>query len=223
MQITYLGHSSFKLKGRVGTVITDPFLPAAVGLSYPSVSADLVTVSHQHDDHNAFAQIKGTTRRPKPFLVSEPGEYEVGGISVFGFESYHDQTQGAERGSNTIFLILIDDIRVCHLGDLGHQPSTELIEAIGSVDLLLCPVGGVYTLDPSEAVKTIRLIEPALVIPMHYRTPQHRPEIFADLKTATEFLQSYGTEAQPELKLELTAGRLPEETELHLLTVSAGT
>lgn len=220
MLITYLGHSSFKLKGKTGTVVTDPFTTMAVGLPYPGVSADIVTVSHQHDDHNAVAQVKGTARRPKPFLVTQPGEYEVGGISVFGVSSFHDASQGAERGSNTIFTILLDELRVCHLGDLGHPLSTEQVEAIGSVDILLCPVGGVFTIDPQLAIKTIRQIEPAIVIPMHYRTPQHQPQIFADLKTVSDFLQQYGTEVMPEPKLEVTPAKLPEETEVHVLSVS---
>src|SRR5579885_2961426 len=99
MEITYLGHSSFKLKGKNGTVVTDPY-DSSIGLVLPSTSADIVTVSHQHSDHNATQKINGTTRRQKPFLITDPGEYEVGGISVFGMSTFHDAENGAQRGTN---------------------------------------------------------------------------------------------------------------------------
>lgn len=221
MQITYLGHASFKLKGKIGTVVTDPFAQNSVGFAFPTTSADVVTVSHQHEDHNAVALIKPTSRREKVFLVTQPGEYEVGGISVFGVPTYHDDTNGALRGNNTVFTILLDGIRVCHLGDLGHPLSNEQIEAIGSVDILFCPVGGVYTIDPTVAVKTIRQIEPSIVIPMHFRTDKHEASIFGELKTVEDFLQAYGVESQPVPKLEVASGKLPEETEVVVLTPTA--
>lgn len=221
MIITYLGHSSFKIKGKAGVVVTDPFSQSAVGMTFPAVSADVITVSHQHDDHNATDLVKGTVRRTKPFIVSQPGDYEVGGISIFGVPTYHDDSQGVERGSNIVFTILMDDLRVCHLGDLGHQLSTEQIESIGSVDILLCPVGGVYTIDSLTAVKLIRQIEPSIVIPMHYKTANHEPNIFGELKTLADFLSEYGSEVTPQVKIEVTASRLPEETEVCVLTISS--
>lgn len=221
MQIVYLGHSSFKLKGKNGSVVTDPFSQGSVGFQFPSTSADIVTVSHQHDDHNAVALVKTTSRRERPFLVTQPGEYEVGGISVFGVPTFHDDVAGALRGYNTVFTILLEGMRFCHLGDLGHSLTNEQVEAIGSVDVLFCPVGGIFTLDPNLAVKTIRQLEPAIVIPMHYKTAKHDASIFGELKTVEEFLHTYGVEVEPVAKLELTSLKLPEETEVVVLTPTA--
>jgi len=217
MDIFYLGHSCFQLKGKKGTVITDPY-QASVGFSLPSTSADLVTVSHQHPDHNAVDKIGGTARREKPFIISEQGEYEVGGVSVFGVQTYHDANQGVERGPNIVFTILLDDVRVCHLGDLGHELTTDQLEAIGAVDIVLCPVGGTFTLDPVQAIQTIHALEPSYVIPMHFQTPEHDPNLFSQLKTLENFLQEYGMDSPAVPKLHVEKSTLPEETELVVLS-----
>ena len=217
MEITYYGHSTFKLKGKLGTVVTDPF-PPKVGWALPTLSTDIITVSHDHYDHNAVAKLSGTARRAQPFVVSKPGEYEVGGVSVFGVKTYHDDQHGAERGDNTVFTILMDDVKLCHLGDLGHELSPEQLDEIGVVDVLFCPVGGVYSLDPKLAVKVIQQVEPSYVIPMHYRTPQHAAEL-ASLATVEDFLKEYGVSPTPQPKLNLEKGKIPEETELVILEV----
>lgn len=216
MEITYLGHSCFRLKGANGTVITDPF-DDYVGFNLPSASADIITVSHDHKDHNNFKPINGTARRNNPFIVDHPGEYEVGGISVFGVKTDHDAHGGVERGSNTVFTILIDDLRVCHLGDLGHELTQEQLAEIGQVDVLLIPVGGTYTIDPEQAVKVAKALEPSYLIPMHYKTSKHNSDVFGDLSTLEDFLKEYGAEVTPEAKLVVTKDRLPEETELVVL------
>lgn len=213
MLLTYHGHSMFKLKGKKGVVVTDPF-DQYIGFSAPNLSADIVTVSHQHSDHNALAQISATTRRRTPFVIDEAGEYEIGGISVFGTKTHHDTSEGAERGENLVFTIFIDEVRVCHLGDLGHELSSKQLEEIGSVDVLLIPIGGSFTIGPELAIKTIRAIEPSIVIPMHYRTPDHDPKIFSELKTLDDFTKEYGMNPKPESKIEITRNRLGEETEL---------
>lgn len=215
MEITYFGHSCFRLKGKLGTVVTDPYAKYT-GLNLPSLSADIITVSHQHPDHSAISQVTGTTRRPKPFIVSEPGEYEVGGVSVFGVPTYHDNQQGQERGSNTVFTVFIDELRVCHLGDLGHDLTSEQLAEIDQVDVLLCPVGGHFTIDPEQAMKVINALEPSYVIPMHFKTDKHS-ENFADLKTLPDFLKIYGMSPTPVKKLSVEKNRLPEETELVVL------
>lgn len=217
MDISYVGHSCFQIKGKKGTVITDPY-QAYVGFNLPNLSADLVTVSHDHPDHNASDKISSTARREKPFIINQPGEYEVGGISVFGVQTFHDSSLGSERGVNTVYTIFMDDIRVCHLGDLGHQLTNEQIEAIGAVDIVLCPVGGTFTIDPAKAVETIHALEPAYAIPMHYKTPEHDQNVFGDLKTLEDFFQEYGMEAQPSAKLHVEKSSLPTETELVMLT-----
>jgi L-ascorbate metabolism protein UlaG (beta-lactamase superfamily) len=217
MIITYHGHSCFKLKGKRGTVITDPY-DAYVGFSPSGLTADIVTVSHQHKDHNAVDKVKGTEAHPKPFLIDCPGEYEVGGISVFGERMYHDASQGVERGENTVFTILLDELRVCHLGDLGHALTEEQVEKIGLVDVLFIPVGGVFTLNPEQAIEAIRKIEPSIIIPMHYRTPEHDLNVFGDLKQITDFTKEYGIEPAAVPKLVVEKDRLPEETELVILS-----
>jgi len=217
MIITYHGHSCFKLKGKRGTVITDPY-DSYVGFSPSGLVADLVTVSHQHKDHNAVARVKGTEVHPKPFLIDCPGEYEVGGVSVFGERMYHDANLGVERGENTVFTILLDELRVCHLGDLGHALTEEQVEKIGLVDVLFVPVGGSFTLNPEQAIEAIRKIEPSIVIPMHYRTPEHDVNVFGDLKMVTDFTKEYGIEPAAVPKLVVEKDRLPEETELVILS-----
>jgi L-ascorbate metabolism protein UlaG (beta-lactamase superfamily) len=216
MEITYYGHSCFKIKGTEGTVITDPF-NAYVGFTLPTVSADVVTVSHNHKDHAEFSQVGGTARRKKPFIIEKPGEYEVGGVSVFGVETFHDDHQGTERGPNIVFTIMIDNIRVCHLGDLGHELTSDQLSAIGSADVVLCPVGGVFSIGARTAVKTIHSLEPSIAIPMHFKTDEHDQSVFGELDTLEDFLKEYGAEAKPESKLKLEQERLPEETELVVL------
>ena len=132
--------------------------------------------------------------------------------------TYHDASQGSERGSNIVFTTLIDHVSVCHLGDLGHDLTSTQLEAIGSVDVLLIPVGGVFTIDAKLASKIIHTLEPAYVIPMHYRTPAHNQTVFGQLATLDDFVKEYGTEPQVLAKLELDKTRLPEETELVTLT-----
>ena len=217
MTITYHGHSTFKIKGKIGTVVTDPF-DDYIGLVLPKMSADIITVSHDHNDHNAVKSLTGTSRRANPFIVTDAGEYEVGGISVFGVQTFHDANGGVERGTNMVFTLLVDGIRICHLGDLGHELTPGQLEEIGEVDVLLCPVGGVYTIDPDLAVKTIRAIEPGIVIPMHYKSEKHNTDVFGDVKTLEDFLKVYGVSPTPVAKLELASkSSVPEETELVVL------
>ncbi|PWU23859.1 lactamase [Candidatus Cerribacteria bacterium 'Amazon FNV 2010 28 9'] len=215
MEITYLGHSAFKLKGKQGTVITDPY-PTDIGLSMGSVSADIVTISHQHADHNAVKHVSGTARREKPWVADSAGEYEVSGISVFGYQSFHDEKQGEERGRNIIYSIIIDGVNVVHLGDLGHNLSQEMIEKLGNVDVLLCPVGGKFTIDPKVATEVIQAIEPYFVIPMHYKTAKHGSH-FAQLATLEDFEKVYGVHADPVKSLNVTSATMPEQTTLVVL------
>lgn len=216
MLITYHGHATFKLKGKKGSLVTDPYADY-VGFSIPKLTADIVTVSHQHEDHNAVAKVATSSRRERPFIIDKPGEYEVGGISVFGISTFHDANGGVERGQNFVFTTLIDGVRVCHLGDLGHDLTPDQIDAIGPVDVLLVPVGGVYSLDPVGAVKAIRAIEPGIAIPMHYKTSKHEEKVFGDLKTLQDFLMEYGVSPTPVAKLDVAAGRVSEETEIVVL------
>lgn len=167
MDITYLGHSSFKLRGKTASLITDPFDPKFVGFKYPSCDADIVTVSHNHNDHNQSQLVKNVK-----MVVNGPGEYEISGISIIGIPSFHDNKKGEERGVNTIYVFEIDGLRIAHLGDLGSDLTDEQVSSLGSIDVLMLPVGGVFTIGPKEAVKVVGEVDPYFVIPMHYNSIQ---------------------------------------------------
>lgn len=218
MQITYHGQSCFKIKGKLGTVVTDPFDDEAVGISMPRLAADIVTVSHQHPDHNATNKVKGGDKRDEAFIVDFPGEYEVGGISVFGTKSFHDQVDGVEKGKNIIFKVLIDGLAVCHLGDLNHQLSEEQLNAIGSVDILFLPVGGPASLMAEESMKVAQAINPSIFIPMHFAGPGYPAD--TRLQSLDNFLQLYGVSPEPVEKLNVERDNLPEEMQLVLINRS---
>jgi L-ascorbate metabolism protein UlaG (beta-lactamase superfamily) len=199
------------------SVVTDPYGPG-VGFSMPKVSADVVTVSHGHGDHNNVKGVAKTARRDKPFVIDAPGEYEVGGVSVFGVSTFHDGVKGKERGKNIVFSILLDGISVVHLGDLGHVLSQKRVEEINGVDVLLCPVGGSYTIGPDQATKVISALEPSFVVPMHYKTDKHDKKKFEKIAGVEEFLKEMGVEAAERAdKLTVTKATLPEETKVVLL------
>ena len=212
MQITYHGQSCFKLKGDLVSVVNHPFDDKAVGITSPRLNAEIVTISH---DHNASKKVKGTNKRENPFIIDFPGEYEVGGISVFGTKTFHDQSNGAEKGTNIVFKILIDGISVCHLGDLAHQLDEQQLDAIGMVDVLFLPVGGPFSLMNGEAIKVANAISPNILIPMHYSDSSYPSD--TKLQPLDQFLQSFGASVEPEDKLIVEKDRLPEEMQLVVL------
>ncbi|MAF20860.1 MAG: hypothetical protein CMI55_04255 [Parcubacteria group bacterium] len=185
MIITWQGHSCFKIVNQGGhlTIITDPF-DKKIGLKPPRGNADIVTVSHDHFDHDNIKTIGGD-----PFVVNSPGEYEIKGVRITGCSSFHDSKQGQERGLNNIYLIAMDKIRICHLGDLGQDKLTDKqLEKIGQVDILMIPVGDKYTIGARLAAKIAKQLEPNLIIPMHYKLPGLKVDL-VDLK---EFLKEMG-------------------------------
>ncbi|MBI5037393.1 MAG: MBL fold metallo-hydrolase [Candidatus Kerfeldbacteria bacterium] len=165
MYITWLGQSCFKIQTKNATLIMDPY-DQKLGLKLPRLQADIVTISHDHYDHNNAEGIGG-----EPFIISNPGEYEVKGISIRGIPSWHDTSEGAERGANTIYIIEAEDIKIAHVGDLGTQLSEVQVEQLDNIDVLMVPVGGTYTLDAAGAAKVVNDIEPRIIIPMHYKLP----------------------------------------------------
>jgi len=212
MEIYWLGHSSFRIKGKQVSLITDPFDDPQLGIKFPKVEAEIVTVSHSHNDHNAAGLVKGN-----PFVISGPGEYEVKGVSVFGIQTFHDQEQGKKRGENTIFLIEMDYLRVCHLGDLGEILNDQVLQEINGVDVLMIPVGGFYTIDPELAAELVAKIEPSIVIPMHFKIPK-MGKAFDNLAPVEDFLKIMGVgEIQPLPKLVISKDKLPEERQIILL------
>jgi len=209
VEITWLGHACFRLKGRDATVLTDPF-GKHLGYSLGRPSANIVTVSHSHPGHHFADAVNGT-----PKIIRAPGEYEVAGVLITGIATYHDAEGGKKRGRNVAYLIEMEDVVVCHLGDLGHVPTSEQTEEMGNVDVLLIPVGGANTINATEASETISLIEPKIVIPMHYRTSGTAR---LDLDPLDKFLKEMGvkeTTSQP--KLTVTKSSLPEVTQVLLL------
>ncbi len=210
MEIRSLGHASFRIKGKRAIVVTDPYNHPDMGFKMPRVSADMVTVSHGHRDHNYVEGVTKTSRR-EPFVISGPGEYEIMGAAVFGIPSYHDSSQGEERGKNTIYVINMDGIRLAHLGDLGHLLSEKQLEKINGVDILFVPVGGIVTIGPKEAAELVSQIEPGIVIPMHYQTPDLKLKIAPSLAPVEDFLKEMGVEGKPVDKLVVSRDKLPEE------------
>lgn len=208
MEITWYGQACFRLRSRGLSVVTDPYSPA-IGLKLPRLTAAVVTVSHGHDDHNYVDAVKGP-----PFLISSPGEYEIEGIFVIGVGTYHDAKQGQERGKNTAYLIEFEGLTICHLGDLGHVLTQEQVEQLNSVDILLIPVGGKYTLNGSKAAEVVGLLEPKIVIPMHYKVPGLEVQI----EGVSRFLKELAVEPPSKLEmLTITRSQLPDETRVVLL------
>jgi len=165
LDVTWLGHGCFRLRGRGAAVVTDPY-PPTIGLKLARMDADLITVSHDHDDHS-YTQVV----RDGAYEVRGPGEYEVAGVSVIGLPTYHDAEKGAKKGRNTVYLIEIDDVRVCHLGDLGHSLDDTEAETLSSADVLLVPVGGHSAINATQAAEVVRQLEPRYVVPVHCASP----------------------------------------------------
>ena len=193
MEIKYLGHSSFLIKTKTTKVVTDPFDPEMVGLKFPKTEADIITVSHQHSDHNQVKNVSGVNG-VSPLVVDMPGEFEKMGVRVFGFQSFHDKTKGTERGENILYKIEAEGISVLHCGDLGVIPEESFLETIGDVDILMIPVGGFYTIDSDEAVQLVKKIEPDIVIPMHYQVEKMNPKLAENLSAVSEFTKKFGIE-----------------------------
>ena len=208
MEISWLGHSCFKIRGKHVTVITDHY-PPELGYSLGKPTAHMVTVSHQHPGHSYVQGIGG-----EPRLVTGPGEYEISGVLITGIVTFHDRERGKTRGRNTVYLMEVDEVSVCHLGDLGHVLTAEQVEEIGNVDVLLLPVGGVSTINAPMAAELVRQLEPKAVVPMHYKTKA----LSWELEPVDRFLKEIGVkqvDSQP--KLSFTKSSLPASTQVFLL------
>ena len=205
MKIRYLGHSCFLLTESTGTrILTDPY--GDVGFKMPRVEADVVSVSHGHYDHNNVKALGGN-----PVVLDKEGQYEVGGVEIIAVKSYHDNANGEERGENLIFKFRLDGIEVCHLGDLGEECSSSLIEMLLPVHVLLIPVGGKYTIDSEQAKEYVDRIMPSIVIPMHYKSKG----LSLDIDKPDAFLSEFEEEDVEETgasEIELTRDDIDEET-----------
>jgi len=213
MDIVHLGHASFKIRGKKATLVTDPFDPEVVGFKFPKTEAEIVTVSHQHRDHNFVSAVSGDF-----VVVSGPGEYEIRGVKISGIPAFHDDKDGQVRGKNTIFRIEMDGITLVHLGDLGHKLNDQITEKLDAVDVLMIPVGGYYTIDPSLASQIITALEPSIIIPMHYSTANMNKELAAKIADVSVFLKEIGKEKTvPMPKLTVTKDRIGTEPEVFVL------
>ncbi len=208
MDINWLGHSCFRIRGTQATIITDPYSPD-LGYSLGKPTARIVTVSHQHPGH---AYVQGIGGEPK--VVRGPGEYEISGVLIIGMATFHDGEEGRKSGRNTAYLIEVDEVVVCHLGDLGHVLTAGQVEEAGNVDVLLLPVGGVSTINAPMAAEVVRQLEPKVVVPMHYKTEVLKWE----LEPVDRFLKEMGIkEVNSSPKLSFTKANLPASTQVFLL------
>lgn len=171
MQINFLGHASFIITTNKGVrIITDPYKSGCYNnaLRYKPIneSADIVLISHDHDDHNCISEVLGN-----PKIIQGEGTGVEKGIKFTGISVYHDTQKGSARGKNIIFVIEADDLRIAHLGDLGHTLSKAESDKLGTIDILLIPVGGFFTIDSNAATEIMNRLNPRITIPMHYKTP----------------------------------------------------
>jgi len=201
-----------QIGGKKVTVVCDPYTDGKIGLKLPKTSADLVLSSHSHNDHNNTKSIAG-----EPFVIDSAGEYEVKDVHVYGVRTWHDEKKGEERGSNVVYLIQIDGFNIVHLGDLGHKLESDQVEELNTVDVLMIPVGGTYTINSETATEVIAQLEPSIVIPMHYQTGKLKLD--KKLDEVSKFIDAMGGENVRKvdtLKVK-NRGALPEETEVVVL------
>jgi L-ascorbate metabolism protein UlaG (beta-lactamase superfamily) len=219
--ISYLGHGCFRLKGREGTVICDPF-DRSTGLDMGRPTAHIVTVSHSHPAHNHTQVIRALGDRDSVFVIDGPGEYEVRGVLITGVRTRHNHSAAA-RPFNTVYVIHLDDVVFCHLGSLGHELTQSQLEEIGNVDVLFIPVGGGATIGPADASNVITQIDPRMVVPMQYAQPgltvEQPPE------PLDKFVHEVGLQdAAPQEKVTVTQASLPaEDDHTRIVVMLAGT
>jgi len=209
MNILWLGHSCFKIVSKYLNqdlvLITDPF-DKSIGLRVPKMSADIVTISHHHDDHDNSDAVSGNLE-DVPFIIDQQGEYEIKNIFVHGIPSWHDAKEGQDRGDNLIYRYDIEGLVIAHLGDIGHTLSDEQLDQLGNVDILFIPVGGTYTLNANGASKVVRQIEPRIVIPMHYRDDKLKIK----LDSVNAFRKEMGGQAETVKKLKISKKNIPQD------------
>jgi L-ascorbate metabolism protein UlaG (beta-lactamase superfamily) len=219
MKLTYLAHACFLVTASDGTrILFDPYeaggFGGAIGYGPVAETADIVLVSHGHNDHGHVKSIKGSLAGQAPHVIQGDGVKTAKGIEFKGVPTYHDASRGAERGRNTVWCFTVDGVRLCHLGDLGHVLEPQQIQEIGKVDVLMVPVGGYFTIDASTAGAVVSDLNPRVVVPMHYKTPKINfpiapVETFLAGKERVRRAGSADAEFSPET--------LPEQTEILVL------
>lgn len=209
MKIKWLGHAAFLITSDSGVrIITDPYTTTD-DIRYGSINetADIVTVSHEHTDHNNAAAVQGN-----PQVIRSTAEAR--GIKFKGITAYHDEARGSQRGNNTIFCFEVDGVKVCHMGDLGHILSDAQLAEVGKVDVLLIPVGGYFTIDAKAASQVVNQLKPRVIIPMHYKNDKCRLPI----KEVDAFLSGKDNVTRLDAsEVEFKAGKLPARTQIMVL------
>jgi L-ascorbate metabolism protein UlaG (beta-lactamase superfamily) len=212
MELTWLGHACFRLRAREATIVTDPYEP---GFGYPAlkVTANIVSISHDDPKHNAASAVGGSPR-----VVSRPGEYEIAGVPIIGVRTYRDRDKGATLGKNVSFVFTVEEMNVGHLGAIGHVPNAEQAEALTGLDVLLIPVGGRQTLDAKLAAETISLLQPRIVVPMHFATPREQEP----LDGVDRFLREMGlASSEPQPRLSVSKSSVPDSVQVVVLAPPA--
>jgi L-ascorbate metabolism protein UlaG (beta-lactamase superfamily) len=213
LDLSWLGHACFRLRGREVTIITDPY--ESDGWGYPplATSASVVTVSNDHPHHSAVSAVEG-----RRHVLSGPGEYEIGGVLIWAVRT--SRPAGEVRVKNTAFIIQIEDLTICHLGDVVHAPlSSDELTHIKDADVLLIPVGGNCTINAQQAARVVAQVEPKLIVPMHYATDETRG--FVQLDELERFCKELGaTEAAPRTRLSITPSSLPSEPTVMVMEVA---
>lgn len=214
MDIDWFGHSCFRLRESGVTILTDPY-DKSIGYTMPRVRADIITVSHEAPGHAAAGAVKGDAR-----VLNKPGEYEIKGVFVTGIQTWRGSSaHGEAKEENTVFIFEFGDLTVCHLGDLARVLTQAQVEAMPDIDVLLVPVGGGSALDADKAAEVISLLEPRVVIPMHYRTPY----VTIPLDPLSKFLKEMGAaEHAPQESVKILRSDLPEQTQVTVLECKQG-
>jgi len=210
MEITWYGLSCFRLTERgLATIVTDPYDHRVAGYEALKLKADIVTISHDAPGHNFISGVKGYSR-----VITGPGEYEIGGVFITGIQTNGISRRNPDEPRNTLYVFDYEGVSVVHLGDLRRVPTQTEVEALGTVDVALVPVGGGGGLNAAKAAEVISLLEPGYVIPMHYGTPASALK----LASLSKFLKEMGlNEAVPQPSLKVTKGSVPEETRVVIL------
>jgi L-ascorbate metabolism protein UlaG (beta-lactamase superfamily) len=208
VKLIYYGHAMFEIQDSTGKkIIIDPY-NEQIRSSLPDVSGDIVISSHEHFDHANISLVKGNPRS-----INKPGYFEINGIKIEGIQSYHDTQEGQLRGENIIFKITVDDILFVHMGDLGHIPDGPTFNKLKGVDILMIPVGGIYTINANDATEIIKKIKPSITIPMHYKEADSKLEV----DTVETFLSKWETFKKGGHSSDISKGRLPASTEVWVM------
>ncbi|HEY1298763.1 MAG TPA: MBL fold metallo-hydrolase [Chloroflexota bacterium] len=217
MDLSWLGHACFRLRGRDVTILTDPYDADGLGYAPLATSANVVTISNDHPHHAGLSGVEG-----RPHVLRGPGEYEIGGALIWGVRTSRPPEGAVPTAApkNTAFIIQLEELTICHLGDLANAPlSSDELTHIKDADVLLVPVGGNCTINAQQAAGIVAQVEPRLIVPMHYATNETRGQLALD--EVSRFCKELGaTEAAPRSRLSITPTSLPSEPTVALMEVA---